>query len=321
MTLADDLLDTGHEDWFVEAVDRLVRGTSDSFDSYLVSVGQPRTLGATRANCRCHFVARDGNGRVRLKALARKLASEVTDYCIPRSRIAEAHEHYTHTGSTEYFSELQRQAKSLFADVDGSGEAGELLILLLMERLLAIPQVLCKMNLKTNPGVHFHGVDGVHVKALGGGRLAIYWCESKVYGDFASATRACLKSIAPFLLDDGLGDSDRDMALLRTHLDTGDPELDDLLVKYFVEDEVEATKREFRGAALIGFAVDDYPDPGDGQEGLPSDVSGEVDAWYDAIEHKVKSEGVDAIEIELFCLPIPSADEFRSAFREQLGLV
>jgi len=189
-----------------------------------------------------------------------------------------------------------------------------------MERLLAIPQVLCKMSLKTSHAVHFHGVDGVHVKALGGGRLAVYWCESKVYKDFASATRACLRSIAPYLLDNGLGVTDRDITLLRRHLDSGDPELDDLLVRYFVEDEVEVTMREFRGATLIGFALDDYPDPGDGKAGLPDDVKVELDAWYEAIAQRVRSEGVESIEIEVFCLPIPSAQEFRDAFRTQLGL-
>ncbi|MYH00445.1 MAG: DUF1837 domain-containing protein [Acidimicrobiaceae bacterium] len=255
-----------------------------------------------------------------MEALAKKLVSVVTDYCIPRSRIDQASEHFNRTGSTEHFNALQREAKSLFADVDNSGEVGELLIFLLLERLLGIPQVLCKMSLKTNPNVHFHGVDGVHVKALTGGGLAIYWCESKIHGDFAEASRACLKSIAPYLLDDGLGATERDLTLLRTKLDSGDPALDDLLVKYFVEDSIAVTKREFRGASLIGFALDEYPDPGSPGAEIPDELQAKIESWFEAVACRVQNEEVESIELEVFCLPVPAVDEFRQAFRRQLRL-
>lgn len=320
MALAEDLAKKDLDDWFIEAVDRMPRGDAETFQSYLVTVEEVRQLKGTRANCRCHFVTRDAQGNVRLEALARKLVTEVTDYCIPRRRVDEAAEHFARTRSAEHFNALQREAKSLFTDIANSGEAGELLIFLLLERLLGIPQVLCKMSLKTNPAVHYHGVDGVHVKALEGGRLAVYWCESKVYSDFTSATRACLQSIAPFLLDDGLGPTERDLTLLGTKLDLGDPDLEERLVRYFVEDALEVTKREFRGATLVGFAVDEYPDPGDGTEGLPEAVREQVDGWYEAIAERVTSEGVESFEIEVFCLPLPSAERFRDAFREQLRL-
>ena len=320
MTLTDDLTASGLEDWLIASVEGLARGDAATLESYLVSVGEVRQLDGTRAMCRCHFVARDAQGRVRLEQFARKLADQITDYCIPRSRIAEAREHYEKTGSTEFFNDLQREAKSLFADVEGSGEAGELLVFFLLERLLQIPQLFCKMSLKTNPSVHFHGIDGVHVKALPEGRLAVYWCESKVYTDFGSATRDCLKSLAPYLLDNGLGVAERDVTLLKINLDSGDPVLDDLLVRYFVEDAIEVTMREFRGASLIGFALDEYPDPGPGGATLPDELRSEIDKWYEAIGKRVVSEGIETIELEVFCLPMPSAEEFRRAFRNQLGL-
>ena len=304
----------------ITSVDGLARGDATTLESYLVSVGEERQLDGTKATCRCHFIKRDGHGHVRLEHFARKLAGQVTDYCIPRSRIAEAREHYKKTGSTEFFNDLQREAKSLFADVEGSGEAGELLAFFLLERLLKIPQLFCKMSLKTHSSVHFHGIDGVHVKALPDERLAVYWCESKVYTDFASAARDCLQSLAPFLLDNGLGAAERDVTLLRTRLDTGDPVLDELLVRYFVEDAIEVTKREFRGASLVGFALDEYPDPEHDGAALPEELRSEIDDWFEAIGKRVVSEGIETIELEVFCLPMPSAEKFRKAFREQLGL-
>jgi Cap4 SAVED domain len=46
-----------------------------------------------------------------------------------------------------------------------------MLLYLLLEVELGIPQLLCKTPLKTNPEVHYHGVDGVHGKVTDtGGR-------------------------------------------------------------------------------------------------------------------------------------------------------
>ncbi|WP_223252149.1 Hachiman antiphage defense system protein HamA [Paracoccus mutanolyticus] len=47
----------------------------------------------------------------------------------------------------------------MFTDLKSSGEGGELLLYLLTERFLGLPQILCKMSLKTS--AHYHGADGV----------------------------------------------------------------------------------------------------------------------------------------------------------------
>jgi len=59
---------------------------------------------------------------------------------------------------------------------------------ILAEALLGLPQLLCKMDLKTDPEMHFHGVDGVHCGVGDDGKsLAVYWCESKVHKDISNA--------------------------------------------------------------------------------------------------------------------------------------
>ncbi|HRE03210.1 MAG TPA: DUF1837 domain-containing protein, partial [Ilumatobacteraceae bacterium] len=154
--------------------------------------------------------------------LAGKLAEQAVDYCVPRSRVEDARRHLELTGSADRFVRLSREASELFTSLTNSGEGGELLLFLLLERVLGVPQLLCKMSLKTNSEMHVHGTDGVHVKVLDNGRLGLYWCESKLYDDPQSAVRACFDSIAPFLLDEGNGAARRDLLLLRDHLDTGD---------------------------------------------------------------------------------------------------
>jgi hypothetical protein len=204
--------------------------------------------------------------------------------------------------------------------LERSGEGGEMLLFFLLERLLEAPQLLCKMSLKTHSQMHFHGADGVHIKALPGGRLGIYWCESKLHASASSATDSCFDSIAPFLLDEGGGASDRDLLLVRDNVDTGNEELDRRIVEYFMSDHPEALLREIRGASLIGFTVEDYPHPHENDgETVVEEVREAVNGWFQRIGNRVSTHTLEAFEVDVFCLPMPSVDAFREAFRTELG--
>jgi hypothetical protein len=87
-----------------------------------VTVGEVAALDGTGAACRCHFVARDGNGRRRVEHLPRRLADQAVDYCILRTRFQEARDHMVRTGSAEKVLALQREAKELSTHLENSGE-------------------------------------------------------------------------------------------------------------------------------------------------------------------------------------------------------
>jgi Cap4 SAVED domain len=303
--------------WFVESLQRLARGEPNDLVPYLVPFDVEIGSAGTRTTLRTHILARDGNERLRVKALTEYLAEQIVDYCMPRSRILEAQRAYDRNGSTGPLLALQREAKRLFTDIANTGESGELLVYVLLERLLAIPQLLCKMNLKTNARVHVHGADGAHVQVLDNGRLGLYWCESKLYKDFASAIRECFGSISPYLLDDGGGASTRDLMLLNSYLDTGSAELDEALVKLLTNDPTCANFVEVRGACLVGFDVDDYPTLGttEGQKKLSADVR----TWGAKIAAKVVKSGLAGFHLEVFCVPFEDVAAFRTALLEEIG--
>lgn len=308
------------EGWLHYALERLARGDPESLEALLTPVGAPVTLSGTKASCRCHFLVRDGNDRARIDALVEKLAKQVLDYCIPRSQIAEAAEHLRRTGSAEAFSALEREARELFARVEQSGEGGELLLYLLLENALRLPQLLCKMPLKTSSQMHVHGVDGVHGRLLPGGNLALYWGEAKLYGTVNEAIDACFTSIGPYLLDSGGGPARRDLLLVRNHLDPGDEEVRRALVRYFDEDQPESAKVEFRGACLVGFGLEDYPRPwSDDGVGVRAEVAAEIARWHERIATRVGKQHIEAFELEVFCVPLPSVEEFRRKIRASLS--
>ena len=231
--MATQLAKDGVEPWLVGAVERLARTEGRSLDPYLMTVGEATLLDQTHATCRCHFVRVDPQGTPRVPALVNMLSDQIVDYCIPRTRFNEALEHAVRTNSADKMLQLQREARGLFTKIKTSGEGGELLLYALLEIALGLPQILCKMPLKTNQQVHYHGVDGVHAQALDDGKLAVYWGEAKLYADVNAAIDAAMSSLAPFLLDAGDGAAQRDVLLLRDHADAGDDELTAALVRYF----------------------------------------------------------------------------------------
>jgi hypothetical protein len=314
----DDHLNEAQAWW--QQLNNAARGTSDSVDNFLHTL-HTETLGATKTTFRTHWLVCDPDGRPRLAQLAERLAHEVMEYCIPRDRIDEAAKYFAETGSMNKVAALHEQAKMLFTKLEKSGEGGELLLYFLMEVGLQIPQIMCKMALKTSTEMHIHGVDGVHAMGLPNGELALYWGESKVYDDFESAARACLSSISPYLKDDGTGPSRQDLFLARTHLDAGSAEVSLQVAKFLTDDTPESSHLHIRGACLIGFSQEAYGSPFevDGVTVAAPIVTG-IGEWRETIRGRVSSESVQSIEIEFFCVPLPSADLFRAAMRKALGI-
>lgn len=303
----------------ITALQSISAGTPQQIRSFFHVIGS-RGVPNTRVNYRVHWLSLDGNGRDRTEALAEHLYYKIADYCIPRTRVREARERDTRDGGSVQMMRLQEEARRLFIDSDTSGEGGELLLYFLMEAELNLPQVLCKMPLKTNANMPIHGVDGVHAGVRDDGVLAVYWGESKLYRDVQSAMTECFKSIAPFLLDAGYGAAHRDLVLVRDGLDTGDRDLSLRLVQYFTDDAPERSRLEVRGACLVGFTHDDHGYPfEDDDTTILEEVEKSMAAWATSVGNRVANRKIEDFEIEFFCIPLPSVKKLRKKFNELLG--
>jgi hypothetical protein len=318
--VASALREAGAGETLIGALERRARGEAATLQSLLCEVGASVDLPGTSAHCRCHFVERDGNGQVQTDALVERLAEEVVDYCIPRSRIDEAIEHHQQHLSAAKLTALVSEARELFVKAKPSGEGGELLLYLLLENLLRLPQLFCKMPLKTNSEVHVHGVDGVHGKLLENGNLALYWGEAKMHATVNSAIDECFASLAPYLTGGSSGAAKRDLMLLRENLDLGDQEIESALLTYFDRSRPEAARVEFRGACLIGFELGDYPVPFE-EEGkkICEEVAAAIAKWQGRIGERLAEHGLESFELEVFCLPMPSVGDFREKILARLS--
>lgn len=272
----------------------------------------------------CHCLTVDANGRVQPHRLAEFMRNAVANYAIPRAQLTKAKERDAKYNSTEAVAALVEQARRSFTDVAKTGEGGEMLLFLLAERFLKLPQILCKMDLKTDTRMHYHGADGVYAGVTPEGVLKLYWGESKLYNDAAAAIRSCLNSLAPFLIepDHEGAERERDLILLADKADLSKPELTEALKRYFDKNSPLSKRVQYCGVALVGFDAPFYP--ADQVKAVADEIAEAARAglenWRAAIGNRLKVEKLEQIEIELFCLPLPSADGFREAFLAAMGL-
>ncbi|HLK90197.1 MAG TPA: DUF1837 domain-containing protein [Polyangia bacterium] len=312
---------SGTPETLEEALKRLARGTPTALAGLLHDVESHVLVDGTKVTAHCHCLKLDGNGRPRTEDLVKVIVEHVVDYAIPRSRIREAAEEYPKHGSTQKLVRLASEARSLFTDLDQSGEGGELLLFALAEKILQLPQLICKMSLKTNTRMHVHGADGLHAGVDSStGKLLLYWGESKIYGDVTSAVRECLASLRPMLAEYSSGQ--RDLQLLQRHADLDDQALEAALKKYLDPDAEEFNSLEFRGLCLVGFDCDAYPTgPSTTQlTEMVKQIAVSLPTWRGHVSKRITEEELDAFAMHFLFVPFPSADSFRQLLRDQLGL-
>lgn len=301
----------------------VLSGDPEALDVHLSLVERDVVIDGCQVKIHCHCLTVDGNGRIQPRRLAEFMRNAVADYAIPRSQLAKAKARDTKFNSTEAVTALVEQARRSFTDLAKTGEGGEMLLFLLAERFLKLPQVLCKMDLKTDSRMHYHGADGVYAGVTPEGMLKLYWGESKIYKDAATAIKDCLASVAPFLIEPEHEDAgrERDLILLSDKADLTDPVLTEALKRYFDKMSPMSKRVRYCAVALVGFDAAFYPD--DQAQAVADEIAKaariELKKWSATIGTRLKKEKLEQVEVELFCLPLPSAEDFRAAFLKAMG--
>ncbi|MCE5228545.1 DUF1837 domain-containing protein [bacterium] len=302
---------------------RLVRHERYEVDTLFESLDVKIEVDGTKARAYCHVLKNGPNGLPCVGNLIMKIFDDRLDYAIPRSKIEDAINIRARSGSSSYLCRLEREARNLFANVETSGEGGELLLSMMTESVLGLPQIISKMSLKTNPQVHYHGCDGVHAMVVEDtGRLELYWGESKLHKDTATSVRECFSSLAPFLLDEGSSRAtqERDLQLLRSDMDLNDAALERALISYLDPRSANYLRYDYCGVCLVGFDSDKYPLVNHEKEIgiIIKEMTELVPYWHERIRARIKDENLENFKIEVFCLPFPSVDDFRTSFRREL---
>lgn len=303
-----------------------VRGSTDGLYAHLEFVDKIHDIEGTSTKLHCHVLKLDGNSRPKDEHLAQYLTDLVIDYAIPRGEIHAAYVYQAQTNSTEKVAALKRKAKDLFVDLaNTSGEGGEILLFALAEKYLKLPQLICKMPLKTSSQVHYHGIDGVHAKIdKEKNKLCIYWGESKLHKDIGDALSDGLDTIRDFLNSSSVTGSraSRDIDLIRDNVSLSDPETQNTILAILDENHELFNHVQFRAICLAGFDFIHYPS-GPNQKNLTEivkEAEKELENWKKMLKTRLQNrENLVTFEIEILLVPFPDVEKFRKTFVSMLG--
>lgn len=308
-----------------EALDRLLVQSKGEINSKIEQISSCVDISGTQAKGCCHCLKIDANGNLRLKDLVDFIDTKIVEYAIPKKEIDEATKYLNETGSPSKIIALRKKANSLFTDLERTGEGGEILLYILIQEFLKIPQLITKMALKTSGQMHYHGADGIHVKYDNESKcLNLYWAEAKRYQDLNAAITNCFKSLKGFLLDPQSYSStqERDLQLITANIqaNVNDTELEDMLVGYFDKDNDLSNKVVYKGVCFIGFDYDQYPQEDDlskTTEDIKEVITSHHQEWYASLSKNIKTHtNLDSKEIHIFLMPFRSVAEFRQYYLE-----
>ena len=223
---------------------------------------------------------------------------------------------------------MGKRAKHLFTDLEKTGEFGEILLYILVQEILELPQLISKMSLKTSGQLHYQGADGIHVKFDDkDNSLSLYWGESKMEQTISSGLKNCFESLKSFLLDTYGHDSTqtRDLHLITSNIadNLNNPELENILVRYFDLDDDLSNKLKYKGVCFVGFDSKNYP-----KSPLEKSTKELIESFQLEISNWLKSSGkqikkhpnLEKFEIHLFLIPFPSVQEFRTHFLKTIAI-
>lgn len=313
--------------WIHEAIQLLLVDGEGQIFSRLEKLEIELEIKDTQAKGYCYCLKLDADGKPRTKDLIEFVLTKIVDYSLPKKLQDEAKEFLDRTGSTSKILELERRAKKLFVDLEKTGEFGEMLLYILVQEILRLPQLISKMTLKTSGKLHYQGADGIHVKyEEENDSLSLYWGESKMEQTANNALKHCFESLQGFLLDAKGHDSTqtRDLHLISSNLieNTNNPDLEKILVRYFDLDDDLSNKLNYKGVCFVGFDDDEYPKKP--LEKVTQDLviafQEKIAKWLDTSgKHIKKHVNLEKFEIHVFIIPFPSVQDFRDHFLKMLG--
>ena len=289
------------------------------FEACVSALNHPIRIDGVDAEVTLHFVRFDpATGEPKFKVLAKALAKHVVRFSLSvrtRESVQKS------VGYDDDEGELFMLARDYFGKLENSGEVGELLLFFLLEAAVGAPQVVCKMELKTNPKDEVKGTDGIHVKWDDcNGHLDVFLGEAKLYQDISPAISKALESVSD-LYDSGR--LDEELHLVTAHFKHLDEEFKTKVTAY-LKRETSENECHVIHACLVGWDWPKYAKLKSKREALFAEFEGEYRQYAVNIARMLNSRfsgfAHRHLSFHFLFLPFSSVGEFRRAFyRELLG--
>lgn len=301
-------------------INRYLSVDKSSYDSCIGCLDHEYKIDGYKTNVRLHYLKFDGNGQPMVKALANLLYEFIIDYCISSANRPEQLTARESARLTKEARKLFRHPEIDSENPDRTGEAGELLLFFLIEAILGAPQMVSKMELKTNHKDEVKGSDGIHAKYNSEDELVdFFFGEAKLYVDSNSAINSALSSIDDFHNIEML---EHEFTMVTKHFKYSNEETKKALSSLIVCGEPGPNAR-LNHACLIGynykeFSTIDGGNPKALTENFISKFHEEGLRLTTSLQKKIANMNCNHLSFEFFFLPFPSVDDFRNAFNKAL---
>lgn len=278
-----------------------------------------------RIDVRCSYIAFK-DGKQTFDEFIEVLYHQIVSFCLPRSEIAPAHDRMKQALAdndavlvNQISTQLHERARSLFMKAKKgshrSGEAGEILLFVLVEWLLGAPQIVSKMYLKTNNNMPVHGTDGIHAKFDDETKkLLLYWGESKAHNSLGNAFSSAMKSIKDFI-DEGGQDFEVKVVSSFSDFNNATEEAKQAFINYLDPYSEDYNQCITVFACLLVF---DFP-LNDSEHAFTESANKAVNDFIKSLPKKLKDREMGDIRFEFFLVPVPSAQDFRDKFQIRIG--
>lgn len=291
------------------------------FDSCIDVVEHDFKIDDVDATLRFHYIKFNGNGVPLISLLAEKLYEYIVQYCIAsRNRDGEL----TH----QQYARLIKQARGLFRhptidddNPDKTGEAGEALLFFLMEAVLNAPQLVSKMELKTNSGDEVKGSDGIHVRWNESESLVeFYFGEAKLYKSISGAMDSALNSINDFHVREMYK---HEFNMVTKFFKYANQEIKSAITDLIISGEPSETVR-INHACLIGYDWKGFDGLVRTKEASLSECfverfRNDFPRIHSLINDKFSNFERKQLKFEVFFIPFPCVSDFRNAFNRALN--
>jgi len=297
-----------------------LEASSKQLQSCISECVHPFSLTEPKATVHLQYVKFDpANGEPKFDVLAKVLAKHVVRFSLSLSTREQIKKSIEDPDEGDLFL----RARDYFRKIEDAGEVGELLLFFLMEAAFGAPQVVCKMELKTNSGDEVKGADGIHVKwDSNDDHLDVFLGESKLYGDISSALTSIFKSITEFY---DLGRLDEELHLVTAHFKHIDKNLQDIITSFINRASPDSSCHVIH-ACLVGFDWSDYKLLlGDKRQEFFIQFEDHYRRYAPSIEKMLNSRFKSCthkhVSFKFLFLPFKDVMEFRHAFyRALLGV-
>lgn len=268
---------------------------------------------------RLHYLKFDGNGKPMVEALANTLYSYIIDYCLSaRNRNDPL--------TTQQATLLTKEARKLFRHPtvtdktpDNTGEAGELLLYFLLESVLKAPQLVSKMELKTNHKDEVKGSDGMHARWNQKDMMVdFFFGEAKLYKSSANAIASAIESINQF---HDIKMYQHEFTMVTKHFKYADEKTKKAISSMIINGEPGSNVR-VNHACLIGYDFKGYNSLIFSRETLTTEFCkrflADSERLVDLLQKRFDDFDKKHLNFEVFFIPFPSVVDFRNAFNVAL---